>query len=104
MHSELLNLWLCLKLLSRVSVLCGFMVSVLLVYVAETWASAFRVPARKLFGKVVSDEVVRVGISASVLDRNSRRLLGSKNATRQKKICRRVGTHPIGAKFGDARP
>lgn len=75
MHSFLSNLELFAQLMFRVSVLCGFGVSVPFVSAAETWAKAFRVPARKRSWNVVS-------------------------WPRAKSL--RVGTHPIGSQFGDA--
>jgi len=56
MISELSNLSLFFLAIAKAGVLTGILPGILIVYVAETWASAFRVPARKLFGKVVSDE------------------------------------------------
>jgi hypothetical protein len=40
------DLWLFSKLLFEVGMLCGFLPSIFLVYAAEAWAKAERVPAR----------------------------------------------------------
>ena len=125
MHSFLSNLALLAQLLMKVGILCGFIVSVLFVYVAEAWAKAFRVPARKLFRKVVSDESqsqlrallsLRAGHGDELSDVRHPREIGraprvfqagnrsaalETKATHQEKICARVGTHPNGSQFGD---
>lgn len=53
MRRELLNLALFCRALGKAGMMTNFVPAVLLVYAAETWAKAFRVPARKLFRKVV---------------------------------------------------
>lgn len=57
MHSDL---FLFAQMLVRVGFLCGFIPSILCVYVAEMLVRANRVPARKVLGKVVSDGLALV--------------------------------------------
>jgi hypothetical protein len=63
------DLWLFSKLLFEVGMLCGFVPSIFLVYAAEAWAKARRVPARNPSGKVVSDDAANSAAQTEALGR-----------------------------------